>query len=201
MRRPRLPIISRKPAAFVIGVATVIVAAVLIVLLLSWWPTTAGDGEHTTPAVTASAPPASTAAARRATSLADLDPCTMLTADQAAEFGYTSYVRGDFGVNTCLYLPPGANPGTGVTALSITFASGLSSLEPRTIDLATAQRVADYQGVRIEAADAPRCTLALGITASESVQVGATQATREEACTQVTRVAEWIEPRLPVPTP
>lgn len=130
-------------------------------------------------------------------SLTDVDPCALLDTDRAIGLGYAAYERGPLGTSSCLYLPEGANAGDGGMSLSITFGDGLSALTPSPLDKATAAQVGDYSAVRIEASDAPRCTLVIGVSATETVNVGATSATTGQACEQADHIVDLIEPRLP----
>lgn len=206
MPTPRMPIISPKTAGVIVIIAAVIVPVTLAFVFFGPSTTTGSDADHGSggePSAQETArdtPGESSSSPRRAAVLTQLDPCSMLSPEQAIAHGYTATPeRGPFGADTCLYLPEGVTAGAGVISLSISFGDGLSALTPPPTDRAVPQRVGGYDAVRIEAAAAPRCTLTLGISAAESVQVSVTRSTLREACEQANRVAEQIEPQLPVP--
>lgn len=186
---------THKAAVVLIAVAALVVIAVTVGLLAGGTP----SSTPRSPSTTASTDQPTTVRASRAASLTALDPCTVLSADQAMKHGYIEYQRGDYGGDSCIYYPSEMQPTAGSTSLSIYFGDGLTSITPRSIDRVVAQQLRAYHAIRVEAADAPRCTLVIGITARESVNLSATRLTLDEACAQVQRVFEQIEPRLPVP--
>lgn len=201
----RMPTISPKTGAVIVIIAAVFVVATLVFVVFGPSPSTGSDADHgsggesSAPETAGQTTGGPSSSPRRAEVLAQLDPCSMLSADEAIAYGYATPERGPFGADTCLYLPEGVTAGAGVISLSISFGDGLSALAPLPADRAVFQRVGGYDAVRIEAADAPRCTLTLGISSAESVQVSVTGSTLREACEQASRVAEQIEPQLPVP--
>ncbi|XVS66324.1 DUF3558 domain-containing protein [Actinosynnema sp. CA-299493] len=157
-----------------------------------------------TPASTTTATTATydstSSAAPTASALAEVNPCDLLTADEATSLGLTSPGEADRvgGTESCDW----QQSGNGGLVVGIRPTSGLGDL---TYDTAKGQQinVGKYDAVRIEAPNGAQalCDVLIAVSESSSVQVAGNlkgnSTDTAAACERATRAADLIAPKLP----
>jgi hypothetical protein len=132
---------------------------------------------------------------RRPESLWALEPCGLITDQQAFAHGYDSKAQRSVGSTTsCEYSMTSAPTIT----LTITFSEvGIHELEPDSSMTAASHRIGAYMVIEAKSTTAPRCTLIIGVGDADTVGVQAKSATADDACRHAASIAEQIEPLLP----
>ncbi|HUQ58415.1 DUF3558 family protein [Lentzea sp.] len=165
-------------------------AAGVLVLAGACGETTRGDARPMTETPgTASPTPSSPATG----SLSEVDPCSLLTADDAGALGATAAPKRETvgTADTCAWKPTDANLSVGIRTnlgLAQTQSSG---------GQITDITVGDRQAKQVSGRASGGCLVVLGVTASSRVDVTVIPPPDGDGCPLALKVAGLVEPKLP----
>jgi hypothetical protein len=153
----------------------------------------AQPASETTANSTTRSPAGPTTTTRSGTTLDDIDPCTLLTPDEAEQVAgplREKPTREDLGTaRGCEFKPKSSS-----FAVDIRTNVGLSGV----------QAPGEVADVKIGSHDAKQfigttrsCVIAMGVTASSRVDVVMTTSSDKDPCQLARKIAELVEPRLP----
>jgi hypothetical protein len=173
-------------------VVTVVAAATLVAACGAPTPgqaKPAADATTAGPSFTGRTTGSTSSATNR--SLKDVDPCTLLTKDEAQQLGAEGEPKPEKlgSAQTC-----GWKPANAVFSVVIRTNVGLSGVQaPGKVANIT---VGDHQAKKFIAAGGS-CIIAMGVTSSSRVDVVLNGDSRLDPCPPTLRIAELVEPKLP----
>lgn len=131
----------------------------------------------------------------RAVALAALQPCDLLDRELGDRLGYLT--REAFVIAHTRACTHTTADGTATLTISLVTGSGIRGLQPPPTDTTTSHVVGVHKAIRIQAAEASRCTLVLDVEDRDSVSVQAVLGAGQDSCALVMEVATAVEPLLP----
>jgi hypothetical protein len=158
-------------------------------------PTTGASNTPQSTANTESSAPTSSGGGS-GQSLDSIDPCALLTSDEAGQLGASSgSPESSGGARSCTWQVRGGN---GVFGIDLRSSQGLKDIVVALGTLSD-QRVGSHNGKMLTAdGGAGTCMVSIGISDSSRVDVQRLyKADTAKACADATKVAGLIEPRLP----
>ncbi|WP_156093968.1 DUF3558 family protein [Lentzea aerocolonigenes] len=136
----------------------------------------------------------STSAGKDTTSLAETDPCSLLTSSEASELGASGTPKREKvgTADVCKW----RKPGEGNFDVSVRANLGLAEVKPdggQIADLTVGSRKAK----KVSGDGSGVCIIALDVSSSSRVDVSALGRPNEDSCPVALKLAELVDPKLP----
>ncbi|ANZ41812.1 hypothetical protein BBK82_43630 [Lentzea guizhouensis] len=172
------------------------VAAAGLLFIAACGETTGGDARPATDSseATSSTSTAPTTSSGAGTgSLEDVDPCSLLATEDAADLGATKPPKREMvgSADSCAWKPGNANLSVGVRTNL-----GLAQAQPNGGQI-TDITVGDRPAKQISGTTTGGCVVVLGVTSSSRVDVTVIPAPNSDGCPMALKVAGLVESKLP----